>query len=93
MRLDILRAGLYIAGMGKTNNSYRGTAVSAQDSKEYEKHTCGECAHCTPVTAFHTLTVKDRQPTLGRCPEEKFCVLLSQRACKKFSTKQSPGSV
>ena len=79
--------------MGKTNNSYRGTAVGAQDSKEYEKHVCRDCAHCTPVTAFHTLTVKDRQPTLGRCPEEEYYVLLSQHACKKFMAAKPPGSV
>ena len=74
----------YIAGMAK---NYRTTATAAQNSgngKEYLKHTCGECKRCTPVTAFHTLTVKDRKPTLGRCPEEKFCVLLSQRACAKI---------
>lgn len=71
----------YIAGMAK---NYR-TTTTAKDSgkgKEYLKHTCGECKRCTPVMTFHTLTVKDRKPTLGRCPEEEFCVLLSQRACK-----------
>lgn len=72
----------YIAGMAK---NYR-TTTHAQSSgnKEYEKHVCGECKRCTPVTAQHTLTVKDRTPTLGRCPEEEFCVLLSQRACKNI---------
>lgn len=74
-------------------NAYNRSAV-AQDSKEYEKYTCGKCARCTPVTAFHTLTVKDRLPTLGRCPEQQSCVLLSQRACKEFSAKtKEPGSV
>ena len=68
------------------NNGYN-RSVAAQNSgkdKEYEKHVCGECKRCTPVTTFHTLTVKDRKPTLGRCPEEEFCVLLSQRACPKI---------
>lgn len=74
----------YIAGMAK---NYRTTTTAAQNSgknKEYLKHTCGECKRCTPVTKFSTLTVKDRRPTLGRCPEEEFCVLLSQRACPKI---------
>ena len=80
-------------GMAR-NNSYNRGAASAQENKEYEKHTCGECAHCTPETAFHTLTVKDRKPTLGRCPEHKHCVLLSQRACPKFGGETKvPGSV
>lgn len=73
----------YIAVMAK---NYR-TTTTAQNSgkdKEYEKHVCGECKRCTPVTTFHTLTVKDRKPTLGRCPEHTCCVLLSQRACAKF---------
>lgn len=79
--------------MGKTNNSYKAATADKKDSKEYENHVCGECANCTPVTAFHTLTVKNRKPTLGRCQEEEFCVLLSQQACKKFSTTKQPGSV
>ena len=86
-----MRAGLYIVGMGKTSN--KTATADSKDSKEYEKHVCRECARCTPVTTFHTLTVKDRQPTLGRCPEEKYCVLLSQRACKKFMETKLPGSV
>ena len=48
-----------------------------------EQHTCGECAECEPVTKFHTLSVQGRKPTMGRCPYEEFCVLLSQRACKE----------
>jgi hypothetical protein len=83
---------VYISGMAK-NNSYTRNTAAPDGSKEYEKHVCGECAHCTPVTAFHTLTVKDRKPTLGRCPEFTFCVLLSQQAGKCFSAKKSPGSV
>ena len=80
--------------MAKKNNNYREFFAVPQDSKEYEKHTCGECARCTPVTLFHTLTVKDRQPTLGRCPEHIFCVLLSQPADKCFCAKtKTPDSV
>ena len=75
------------------NNGYNGSAAASQDSKEYEKHTCGECGRCTPETAFHTLTVKDRRPTLGRCPEFTHCVLLSQRACPKFSATKAPDGV
>lgn len=54
----------YIADMAK---NYRTTTTAAQNSgnKEYEKHVCGECKRCTPVTTFNTLTVKDRKPTLG----------------------------
>lgn len=63
--------------------NYRTTAAqNSGKDKEYEKHICGECKRCTPVTTFHTLTVKDRRPTLGRCPELTHCVLLSQRACQ-----------
>lgn len=74
----------YITGMEK---NYRTTTPAAQNSgkdKEYEKHVCGECKRCTPVTKFSTLTVKDRKPTLGRCPESTCSVLLSQRACQKI---------
>ena len=73
----------YIAEMAK---NYRTTTTAAQNSgnKEYEKHVCGECKRCTPVTTFNTLTVKDRKPTLGRCPESTCSVLLSQRACPKI---------
>ena len=78
--------------MGKKNSGYRVVDADTKDNKDYEKHVCRECARCTPVTAFHTLTVKDRQPTLGRCPEEKYCVLLSQLACKKFIAAKPPGS-
>ena len=72
----------YIALMAKNCR----TTTTAQNSgnKEYEKHVCGECKRCTPVTKFNTLTVKDRRPTLGRCPEYTYCVLLSQRACKNI---------
>lgn len=79
--------------MVKKNGCNSTTAANTKDSKEYEKHTCGECRHCTPKTEFHTLTVKDRRPTLGRCPEHRYSVLLSQRACQKFSTRKTPDSV
>lgn len=67
--------------------NYRTTTTATKGDnkdKEYEKHVCGECKRCTPVTKFNTLTVKDRKPTLGRCPESTCSVLLSQRACPKF---------
>lgn len=71
--------------MGMAKNYRTTTAVqNSGKDKEYEKHVCGECKRCTPVTKFNTLTVKDRKPTLGLCPEEEFCVLLSQRACPKI---------
>ena len=69
-------------GMAKTKGTK--TPVQGIGDKEYLKHVCGECKRCTPVTAQHTLTVKDRKPTLGRCPESTCSVLLSQRACPKF---------
>lgn len=47
------------------------------------RHRCGECAHCVEVTSFHTLSVHGGKPTLGRCEYEKYCVLLSQVACKE----------
>lgn len=73
----------YIAGMAK-NYRTTTTAWHSGKDKEYLKHTCGECKRCTPVTKFNTLTVKDRKPTLGRCPESTCSVLLSQRACPKI---------
>lgn len=81
--LTFARPWLYIADMAK---NYKTTTAGKDDgkSKEYENHVCGECKRCTPVTKFHTLTVKDRKPTLGRCPEHTYCVLLSQRACPKI---------
>lgn len=51
---------------------------------------CGDCAHVSVVTSFHTLSVTGN-PTLGRCPYYtggKYCVLLSQRACEYFKTKK-----
>ena len=78
--------------MAKKSNYNNSTTAATQSSKEYEKHVCGEFERCTPVTASHTLTVKDRRPTLGRCPEHTRCVLLSERACQKFSARKTPGS-
>lgn len=74
----------YIADMARNNGYNRSAAAQNSDNKEYEKHVCGECKRCTPVTKFSTLTVKDRKPTLGRCPESTCSVLLSQRACPKI---------
>ncbi len=73
----------YIAGMARNNITTTAAQHSGKD-KEYLKHVCGECKRCTPVTKFNTLTVKDRKPTLGRCPESTCSVLLSQRACPKI---------
>lgn len=56
--------------------------------------TCGMCRLCKPVRKFHTLTVKDRRPTLGRCPYRKYSVLLSQPACKEnFLPKEVQANV
>ena len=51
---------------------------------------CGDCEHCVPVTRFHTLTVKDKKPTLGTCPYWTLsrCVLLSQRGCKHYKERR-----
>ena len=73
----------YIAGMAKNYRTTTAVQNSGND-KEYLNHVCGECKRCTPVTKFNTLTVKDRKPTLGRCPESTCSVLLSQRACVKI---------
>ncbi len=56
-------------------------------------HYCRECAHVTPVTDWHTLSVHDRQPTLGRCPywTVSKSVLLSQRSCTNFKHNESLG--
>lgn len=50
---------------------------------------CGECGHCVPVTAFHTLTVHGGQPTLGVCPyvEERKVLLSEMRKCRFFVKK------
>jgi len=69
--------------MAKDNRT-KTTAQNSGNDKEYKKHLCVECKRCTPVTTFHTLTVKDRKPTMGRCPEFEYCVLLSQQACPKI---------
>ena len=57
-----------------------------EEEKIWEGHVCGECAKCEPIYKHHTLTVKDRKPTLGKCPEVKNrCVLLSEIACRYFA--------
>ena len=64
--------------------------VPPQAKKTAEaQHVCRECANVTEVTAFNTLTVYGRQPTLGTCPYWKSsrCVLLSQKACGQFKNK------
>ena len=47
---------------------------------------CGTCKNCTPYYAQHTLTVKDKKPTMGKCPKiaNRF-VLLSERACSDYN--------
>jgi len=56
--------------------------------KEENIGKCGECVHCKPVSAFHTLTVKDRKPTLGVCPfVERRKVLLSEKGCREFTLR------
>lgn len=57
--------------------------------KKQEPHVCGECANVTEVYDHHTLTVRDRKPTLGTCPFWKGsrCVLLSQKSCINFKPK------
>lgn len=57
------------------------------NKKDWEGHICGECGFCEPVTAFHTLTVHGRRPTLGECPYEAYKVLLSQKACRHYKEK------
>ena len=52
--------------------------------------TCGECAHLTVMTEFHTLTVHGRKPTLGRCPYDTRCRLLSERGCGKWKAPLQP---
>ena len=55
---------------------------SKEDDKPWEGRFCRECAHCEPYMKFETLTVKDKEPTMGTCPHREFKVLLSERACK-----------
>ena len=44
---------------------------------------CGDCRHAQVVLDCHTLTVKDRLPTLARCPfDGSRKRLLSEIACK-----------
>ena len=61
--------------------------IYEKENTEYLNHCCRECRLCQPVMDFNTLTVKDKKPTLGRCPREEYCVLLSQRACKNYNKK------
>lgn len=54
------------------------------DDKPWEGRCCRECEHCNPYWRFETLTVRDRQPTMGVCPYiENRKVLLSEKACKE----------
>lgn len=67
--------------MAKTRNK-------TEESGEWKSRFCGECSRCEPYMKFETLTVKDRKPTMGTCPEREFKVLLSERACKRFKRKK-----
>lgn len=57
-------------------------------SQPVSAHYCRECDHVTPVTEFHTLSLKG-EPTLGECPywNQSKCVLLSQKACVEHFKK------
>ena len=56
--------------------------------KEEDIGKCGDCSWCSPVTRFHTLTVKDRKPTLGNCPfMERRRVLLSEKGCIEYKLR------
>ena len=51
-------------------------------------HKCRECAKVEIVTKFSTLSLKG-EPTLGRCPHEKYCVILNHKACDNFVMKRT----
>ena len=57
-----------------------------EPEKKAEVGTCGECANCTIVTKHNTLSIRG-DPTLGRCPKEEYCVLLSQKGCQDWKKK------
>lgn len=67
----------------------RAKANKIEEDKSWEGHTCRDCAHCTPYTKWETLTVKDRQPTMGICPHNEYKVLLSQKACKPYFKRRN----
>ena len=48
--------------------------------------TCGDCAHLVPDMEY--LSVKEREPILGRCPFSIFMRLLSENGCENFKQKQ-----
>ena len=58
-------------------------STTRDNDKPWEGRCCRECEHCEPYMRFETLTVKDKQPTMGTCPHREFKVLLSERACKE----------
>ena len=65
------------------------------ERKPWEGRCCRECGNVSEVTRFHTLSVKDRKPTLGKCPfymGGKFCVLLSSPACKEHFVLRTDGN-
>ena len=59
--------------------------VKDKPKPEREIGLCGECVNCTPIWLHHTLTVKDRKPTMGECPYvTNRKVLLSEKGCFKW---------
>lgn len=60
----------------------KGSNKPQEPPKDNSIHYCRECANQEPYMRWETLTVKDRQPTMGTCQYEEYKVLLSQRACK-----------
>ena len=71
----------YLSGIGQTTDR---KAMGKIGKIEYQTgYSCRHCRLCTPVRKHNTLTVKGRKPTLGKCPHNTYCVLLSQPACKE----------
>lgn len=62
--------------------------MASNDKKQAKHPTCGMCKNCTPLTDFHTLSIKG-EPTLGRCPKwtKSKSVLLSLDWCKEIELK------
>lgn len=62
-----------------------------EEDRPWEGRFCRECEHCDPYWRFETLTVKDKQPTMGTCPHREYKVLLSESACKEhFMLRKVP---
>ena len=50
-------------------------------------HKCRECAKVEILTKFSTLSLKG-EPTLGRCPHEKYGGILNHRGSSNFVMKR-----